>query len=89
MGFPETMKALSDGTRREILMLLRDKELTAGEIVERFSTSGATISHHLSILKEAGLVRDKKIGKDSYDELNLSVTEELMAWLSQLRGNEK
>ena len=63
MGFQQTFKALSDPTRREILQLLKDKPLTAGEIAAQFDTSAATISHHLSILRDAGLVSDEKRGK--------------------------
>ena len=75
MAFADTFKALSDPTRREILNLLKQKEMTAGEIVEHFQVSGATISHHLSILKQAGLVDDQKSGKYIYYRLNLTVFE--------------
>lgn len=80
MGFQESMKALSDPTRREILKLLRKQKMSAGEICAHFPTAGATVSHHLSILKQADLVRCEKEGKFIYYELNLSVMEELMAW---------
>ena len=63
MGFQQTFKALSDPTRREILQLLKDNGRTAGEIAAQFDTSAATISHHLSILRDAGLVSDEKRGK--------------------------
>lgn len=86
MGIQETWKAMGDGTRREILRLLRQKARTAGEIAAHFPASGATISHHLSVLKEAGLVSDRKEGKYIYYELNLSVVEELMEWVSALMG---
>lgn len=82
MGFQESFKALSDPTRREILQLLKGGRLTAGEIVEHFNMTGATISHHLSILKAAGLVDDEKTGKYIYYELNLSVVEEIMSWFA-------
>ncbi len=77
MGFQQTFKALSDPTRREILQLLKDKPLTAGEIAAQFDTSAATISHHLSILRDAGLVSDEKRGKYISYELNMSVVDEI------------
>lgn len=85
MGFQESFKALSDSTRREIINILKHGKLTAGEIVELFDMTGATISHHLSILKAAGLVTDEKKGKYIYYELNLSVVEEIMAWFVSLK----
>ena len=85
MGFQETFKALSDGTRRRILGLLKGGSLSAGEIGQHFDMTGATISHHLSILKDAGLVTDKKRGKYVYYELNLSVFEELISWLQEFK----
>lgn len=81
MAFADTFKALSDPTRREILNLLKQKEMTAGEIVEHFQVSGATISHHLSILKQAGMVDDQKSGKYIYYRLNLTVFEEILSWI--------
>lgn len=81
MAFADTFKALSDPTRREILNLLKQKEMTAGEIVEHFQVSGATISQHLSILKQAGLVDDQKSGKYIYYRLNLTVFEEILSWI--------
>lgn len=88
MGFQESFKALSDPTRREILQLLKRGRLSAGEIVDHFDMTGATISHHLSVLKEAGLVDDEKIGKYIYYELNLSVVEELMSWFAGFRKED-
>lgn len=85
MSFQETCKAVSDPTRREIIQLLKKKVLTAGEICEHFDTTGATISHHLSILKNAGLVLDRKEGKNIYYELNMSVLEELTDWIISLK----
>ena len=85
MGFQETFKALSDGTRRRILGLLKGGSLSAGEIGQHFDRTGATISHHLSILKDAGLVTDEKRGKYVYYELNLSVFEELISWLQEFK----
>ena len=81
MGFPETFKALSDPTRREILNLLKRGDLSAGEIADRFDMTAATISHHLSVLKQADLILDRREGKYIYYQLNLSVFEELLSWL--------
>lgn len=86
MSFQHTFKALSDPTRREILTLLKQGPLLAGDIVAHFDSTGATISHHLSILKDAGLVDASKRGKFIYYELNLSVLEEIMAWMADLQG---
>ena len=86
MGIQKTFKALSDGTRREILELLKKGAVSAGDISAHFHMTPATISHHLSVLKDAGLVSDEKRGKFIYYELNTSVLEEVMLWLSQLRG---
>ncbi|MBE6023311.1 MAG: winged helix-turn-helix transcriptional regulator [Cellulosilyticum sp.] len=89
MGFQESFKALSDSTRREILNLLKMGSMTAGEIGGHFEMTGATISHHLSILKEAGLISDERRGKFIYYELNMSVLDEIMGWMVQLRGGNK
>ena len=86
MGFQQSFKALSDNTRREILNLLKDGALTAGEIGSHFDMTGATISHHLSILKEADLISDDRRGKFIYYELNMSVLDEIMGWVAQLKG---
>lgn len=88
MGFQQTFKALSDPTRRDILQLLRAGPLTAGDIAAHFDSSGATISHHLSILREAGLVLDEKRGKYISYELNTSVVDEILGWLYSLKGGE-
>lgn len=85
MGFQESFKALSDPTRRQIVQLLKKEKLQAGEILEHFDMTGATISHHLSILKDAGLVTSEKRGKYIYYELNLSVIEEIMTWFSNIK----
>ena len=82
MGFQESFKALSDPTRREILQLLKGGRMSAGEIVDHFPMTGATISHHLAVLKSAGLVDVEREGKYLYYELNLSVVEEIMAWFA-------
>lgn len=86
MGFQQSFKALSDPTRREILKLLQDGPLSAGEITAHFDMTGATISHHLAILRDAGLVLDEKRGKFIYYELNTSVVDELLGWLTGLKG---
>lgn len=86
MPIQTTLKALSDSTRREILNMLKGKTLSAGEISERFDMSQAAVSRHLSVLKEADLIRDKREGKFIYYELNASVLEEIMLWISQLKG---
>ena len=87
MGFAETFKALSDPVRRDILILLKNgKKLSAGEIASHFDISGATISYHLNLLKKAELVMESRYKNFVYYELNTSVVEEIMLWLSELRG---
>ena len=86
MGFAETFKALSDPIRREILMMLRDGSMSAGEIGSHFDMTGATISYHLKILKKAELIFEKKEKNYIYYMLNTSVVEEVMLWLSELKG---
>ena len=86
MGFAETFKALSDPIRREILMMLRDGSMSAGEIGSHFDMTGATISYHLGILKKAGLVLEFREKNFIYYELNTSVLEEIMLWISELKG---
>ena len=87
MGFSNTFKALSDPTRREILSLLRKGTMTAGEIASNFPITAASISHHLAVLKESDLVSDEKKGKYIYYELNTSVLEEIMLWITDLKGD--
>ena len=89
VGIQNTMKALSDPIRREILELLKAGRLSAGEIGEKFPISGAAISKHLSVLKEADLIRDAREGKFIFYELNASVLEEVMLWLAGLKGETK
>ena len=89
MGIQNTIKALSDPSRREILELLKSGRLSAGEIAEKFPVSGAAVSKHLSILKEADLIRDTREGKFIFYEFNTSVLEEVMLWLAQLKGETK
>ena len=87
MGLQNTLKALSDPTRREILNLLKKDRMSAGDIAERFPVTGASISRHLSVLKDADLIRDTREGKFIYYELNASVLEEIMLWISDLKGD--
>jgi DNA-binding transcriptional ArsR family regulator len=84
-----TMKALSDPIRREILNLLKGGRLSAGEITDHFSVTAAAISRHLSVLKEADLIRDQREGKFIYYDLNASVLEEIMLWITDLKGESK
>ena len=86
MGFAETFKALSNPIRRDILTLLKEGRLTAGDISCRFDETGATISHHLSQLKKAELISESKYKNYIYYELNTSVLEEAMLWLKDIRG---
>ena len=88
MRFAETFKALSDVKRREILMLLKEGKMSAGEIGSHFDMTGATISYHLSLLKKADLVIESKQKNFIYYELNTSVVEEVMLWLADLRGEQ-
>lgn len=85
MGLQTTLKALADPTRREILEMLKGGAKTAGEISEHFATSWASVSRHLSVLKEAGLIRDRREGKYIWYEMNASVLEEIMLWISSIR----
>ena len=89
MAMQDTLRALADPTRREILTLLRAGPLTAGQIAERFPVSAAAVSRHLSVLKEADLVRDRREGKYIYYELNASVFEELLLWAKGFAPEEK
>ena len=86
MALQHTLKALADPIRREILNLLKGGRMSAGEIVEHFPVTGASISRHLSVLKEADLIRDTREGKFIFYELNASVLEEIMLWISDLKG---
>ena len=85
----DTLKALSDPTRRKILELLKKGPLSAGEIGEHFEMTGATLSHHLSILKKAGLVDDSKKGTFVHYEINTSVMEDILAWVTGFMGDKK
>ena len=87
MGLQQTLKALSDPFRREILNLLKKGRMPAGEITAHFSVSAPAISRHLSVLKEADLIRDTREGKFIFYEINTSVLEETMLWLADLKGD--
>lgn len=86
MAFADTFKALSDPTRREILRLLKDRPMFAGEIVDAFSMTGATISHHLAVLRQAGLIDEEKQGKYILYSLNSSVIDDIIQWMMELKG---
>ena len=86
MGMNETMKALSDPVRRDILQLLKNGKKSAGEIGEHFNLTGATVSYHLAKLKNADLIAEQKYKNYIYYELNASVFEELLAWIYGFGG---
>ena len=86
MGLQQTLKALADPTRREILNLLKSGTKSAGEISDHFDITAAAISRHLSVLKEADLIEDNREGKYIYYTLNASVLEEIMLWITDLKG---
>ena len=86
MGLQQTLKALADPIRREILNMLKKGRLSAGEISEHFSVSAPSISRHLSVLQEADLIRDTREGKFIFYEINTSVLEETLLWISDLKG---
>ena len=86
MSFAETFKALSDPARREILLMLRNGKMSAGDIASRFDMTGATVSYHLSVLKKADLVFETKQKNFVFYELNTSVFEEIMLWFAQFKG---
>ena len=88
LGLQDTLRALADPIRREILSLLKGGRLSAGEIGQHFPVTAAAIPRHLSVLKEADLIRDQREGKFIYYELNTSVLEEIMLWLTELKGEE-
>ena len=87
MGLQQTLKALADPIRREILNLLKKGRMPAGEITAHFSVTAPAISRHLSVLKDADLIRDTREGKYIYYEINTSVLEETMLWLADLKGD--
>ena len=91
MGMSETLKAISDPVRRDILNMLKEGKKSAGEIAEKFNLTGATVSYHLSQLKKADLITESKYKNFIYYELNVSVFEEVLTWIYSLGGknNEK
>ena len=88
MSFAETFKALSDSVRRDILQMLKNGPMSAGDIGSHFDMTGATVSYHLKILKKADLVWEKKEKNFIFYELNTSVLEEIMLWISDLKGEK-
>ena len=86
MGLQQTLKALADPTRREILNLLKNGKRSAGEIAEQFDITAAAVSRHLSVLKDADLIQDSREGKFIFYQLNTSVLEEIMLWITDLKG---
>ena len=88
MSLQNTMRALADPIRREILNMLKPGRLSAGDISARFDVTNAAISRHLSVLKEADLIRDTREGKFIFYELNASVLEEILMWISDLKGEK-
>ena len=86
MSLQATLKALSDPIRREILNLLKSGRLSAGEITDHFDVTAASVSRHLSVLKEADLIRDQRQGKFIFYDINTSVLEETLLWLKDLKG---
>ncbi len=87
LSLQHTLRALADPIRREILDLLRGGRMSAGEIADHFSVTAASISRHLSVLKDADLIRDKREGKFIFYELNASVLEEIILWITGLKGD--
>jgi DNA-binding transcriptional ArsR family regulator len=88
MGLQQTLKALSDPIRREILNMLKQGRLSAGEITDHFAVTAPSISRHLSVLKDADLIRDTREGKFIFYEINTSVLEETMLWIADLKGGD-
>ena len=86
MSLQNTMRALADPIRRSILQMLKSGRLSAGDIAARFDVTAASISRHLSVLKEADLIRDTREGKFIYYDLNASVLEEILLWVKDLKG---
>jgi len=87
MALQHTLRALADPIRREILNMLKGGRMSAGEITEHFPVTAASVSRHLSVLKEADLIRDQREGKYIFYELNASVLEEIMLWITDLKGD--
>ena len=89
MGIQDTLRALADPIRREILNMLKNGKMSAGDIADHFPVTSASISRHLSVLKDADLIRDTREGKYIYYELNASVLEEIMLWITSLKGSDE
>ncbi|UTC75387.1 winged helix-turn-helix transcriptional regulator [Treponema sp. OMZ 792] len=89
MSFESTFKALADPVRRDILISLKEKSLTAGEIADKYELSNSTISYHLSLLKKADLISERKYKNFIYYDINISIFEEAIMWLSQFKGDKK
>lgn len=89
MSLNLAFKALNDPTRRAILELLQNQDLTAGEIVEHFQITGPSISHHLDLLKQAGLVESEKKGQFVLYRLNTTVIDDIMSWIIQFNSKTK
>ena len=89
MGMSETLKAISDPVRRDILSMLKEGRKSAGEIAERFDLTGATVSYHLSKLKHADLIAEEKHKNYIYYQLNTSVFEEVLSWIYALGGEKE
>lgn len=89
MGFENTCKAIADPVRREILSLLKDGKLSAGEISSRFDMTGAAVSYHLNILKKADLISESRYKNFIYYELNTTVLDEIILWLEGLKEKDK
>ncbi len=88
MAMNETLKAISDPVRRDILNMLKTGRKSAGEIAEQFQLTGATVSYHLAKLKAADLVAEEKYKNYIYYELNASVFEEVLTWIYALGGKK-
>ena len=89
MGLQQTLRALADPIRREILNLLKSGRMSAGDITDHFDVTAASISRHLSVLKEADLIRDKREGKYIYYDMNASVLEEIMLFITDLKEGKR
>ena len=89
MSLQNSLRALAEPTRREILNLLKEKSMSAGEISDCFPISFAAVSRHLAVLREADLIRDERKGKRIYYTINVSVLEEIMLWITELKGDNK
>lgn len=89
MAVQQTLRALADPIRRQILNLLKGGRMSAGDITAHFDVTAAAISRHLSVLREADLIRDEREGKFIYYELNASVLEEILLWIADLKGENQ